>query len=618
MFFTSDAVSANPKGFAPKGGAIMKQHLVAAISALFAVSLLNAQQEDSVAFKQRSITMNGEEYKYALYIPEGKKPEAGWPLIVFLHGAGERGSDGVKQTTVGIGPAIKAHPERFGCLVLMPQCRKGYWWTGSNMPEMMLAQLDTVLSEFSIDKNRVSLTGLSLGGYGTWMIGAKKIERFSALGPVCGGGNKEDAPLLSHLPIWCFHGGADNVVPPRKSREMVEAVKNCGGDVHYKEYPGVHHNSWDNAYGTAEFIAWLQEKKRPPKPALLSEPLFIRGTLDSWDLKDNAAEHWTVDRQRDGTPVLAYDGGGNSLWTKKTYRNFLLKVKWRLPEKGDSGIYLRGNSKSQVNIWCNDLGSGEVWGYRTDKNLPEAIRKAVTPLKNADNPVGEWNAFVIRMIDDRLTVELNGTTVIDNAQLPGVPDEGPIALQHHGDPIEFKEISILPLPENGTALFNGKDLTGWKEVGSKEGTWAVKDGVLCCSGKPTGYIRTQAHFAEPYILTGQWRLLKPGQSGLLLHQSPPDRVWPPSIEVQLDHGVFGNFIKIGPVSYNGGKRIMDVEKPVGGWNSFMAVARNGSIDIFMNGRRISRATSCSPRKGYIGFQSEGVPTEFRNIILYKE
>jgi hypothetical protein len=116
-----------------------------------------------------------------------------------------------------------------------------------------------------------------------------------------------------------------------------------------------------------------------------------------------------------------------------------------VPDAGDSGIYLRGNSKSQVNIWCSPLGSGEVYGYRTDKRLPEEIRRAVTPKLRADRAIGKWNRFIITMKGDRLTVVLNGRTVIDNAQLPGVPARGPIALQHHGDPIEFANIYIKEL-----------------------------------------------------------------------------------------------------------------------------------------------------------------------------
>jgi hypothetical protein len=165
-----------------------------------------------------------------------------------------------------------------------------------------------------------------------------------------------------------------------------------------------------------------------------------QGGEETDDEKAKWQQHWKVE---DG--VIKFDGKGPNLWTAGKYGNFVLMVDWRFPQPGDSGIYLRGKSKSQVNIWCRDMGSGEVWGYRTDGSQPEEVRQACTPIKNMDKPVGEWNTFVITMKGDRLTVKLNGEVVIDNAQLPGVPAEGEIALQRHGNPIDFKNIYIKEL-----------------------------------------------------------------------------------------------------------------------------------------------------------------------------
>jgi len=204
--------------------------------------------------------------------------------------------------------------------------------------------------------------------------------------------------------------------------------------------------------------------------------LFDGKTLDNWIVPAGDNGHWKV---VDG--IIDYDGkseaqGDKNLWSKKEYGDFVLKVDWRFsgpPHKekvplilpdgttpknpdgsdqkveidypGDSGIYLRGNSKSQVNIWNWPIGSGEVYGYRMDKKMSPEVRKGVTPIKRADKPIGEWNSFVITMKGDRLTVVLNGETVIKNAQLPGVPKTGKIALQHHGDPIQFRNIFIKEL-----------------------------------------------------------------------------------------------------------------------------------------------------------------------------
>lgn len=191
--------------------------------------------------------------------------------------------------------------------------------------------------------------------------------------------------------------------------------------------------------------------------------LFNGKDLSGWKLPIGDNGHWKV---LDG--VIDYDAsseapGDKHLWSAGEYGDFVLRVEWRIKEtpyvnpnvpiirhdgthkKGpggreitiaapdsDSGILLRGQAKSQVNIWCWPTGSGEVYGYRMDETLPAAVRAGVTPKANADRDIGEWNAYEITMRGDRLTVVLNGVTVIENAQLPGVPARGPIGLQHHG------------------------------------------------------------------------------------------------------------------------------------------------------------------------------------------
>jgi len=194
--------------------------------------------------------------------------------------------------------------------------------------------------------------------------------------------------------------------------------------------------------------------------------------LSGWKLDPGHEGHW---KPRDWR--LSYDGKSEAkekdLWSEKEYGDFTLIVDWRLTGKptkksypavlpsgenakhadgaeklveiddfGDSGIYLRGSSKSQVNIWCRPVGSGEVYGYRMDPHVSSEVRAAVTPKQRADKPPGQWNRFVITMKGDRLTVVLNGETVIENAQLPGLAARGPIALQHHGDAIEFANLYI--------------------------------------------------------------------------------------------------------------------------------------------------------------------------------
>ena len=192
--------------------------------------------------------------------------------------------------------------------------------------------------------------------------------------------------------------------------------------------------------GLVGFVATAPAAQPAPSADEGFVPLFDGKSLDAWKADDEAKKHWVVEGG-----VIKYDGKNRDLWTKQSFSDFVLKVDWRLPAPGDSGIYLRGTSKAQANIWVNRLGSGEIYGYRTDKKMPEEVQKGATPKKVADKPVGEWNTFVITMKGDRVTIVLNGEEVISNAQLPGVPDSGPIALQHHGNPVEFRNIAIKEL-----------------------------------------------------------------------------------------------------------------------------------------------------------------------------
>ncbi|TVR74534.1 MAG: DUF1080 domain-containing protein [Marinilabiliales bacterium] len=200
--------------------------------------------------------------------------------------------------------------------------------------------------------------------------------------------------------------------------------------------------------------------------------LFNGKDFTGWIVPEGDNGHWQV---IDG--VIDYDAlseapGDKNLWTRDSYSDFVLKMDWRIKETpfinhnvpiirpdgthqlnadgevirisvpdSDSGVYLRGTSKAQVNIWTWPIGSGEVYGYRMDQNMPPEVRAGVTPSMMADNHIGEWNTFEITMKGDRLTVVLNGHTVIENAQLPGVPESGPIALQHHGRMVDGEWVS---------------------------------------------------------------------------------------------------------------------------------------------------------------------------------
>ncbi|MFV2068703.1 MAG: DUF1080 domain-containing protein [Pirellulales bacterium] len=209
-------------------------------------------------------------------------------------------------------------------------------------------------------------------------------------------------------------------------------------------------------------------------------PLLSGATLTGWDVKPWLEGHWVA---RDG--VIDYDGRGegkrfadNTLWTTDEFGDFVLYVEWRLPaqpemkpqpivlyngdflmrednprqratrlrlDAGDSGILMRGTIKCQANIWSQELGSGEINGYRTDGAMPPEVRRTCIPIKNADRPFGEWNVFEITLRGESITVVLNGETVINSARLPDLPPTGPIGLQHHGDPVQFRKIFLKRL-----------------------------------------------------------------------------------------------------------------------------------------------------------------------------
>jgi predicted peptidase len=228
-------------------------------------------------FLNRVVEVGKEKYRYQVYVPADWSKSRTWPVVLFLHGAGERGQDGLVQTEVGIGTAIRRHPDRFPCIVVMPQCRTGAWWTEPAMEQQALKALDQAIKEFKGDNRRVYLTGLSMGGFGTWSIASKYPARFAALAPICGGVRPparlrtaelpEDpytpvAEKVASIPIWIFHGGADKTVPASESRKMNEALTSFKAQVKYTEYEGVGHNSWDRAYGEKDFMAWLLGQRR--------------------------------------------------------------------------------------------------------------------------------------------------------------------------------------------------------------------------------------------------------------------------------------------------------------------------------------------------------------------
>ena len=199
----------------------------------------------------------------SVHYPAGRMPTTGWPVILFLHGADERGSDGTRQTTVGMGPALTRYAWRYPAIVVMPQCPQDIQWSPPVL-EGALAALDAVLESARVDERRVYLSGISMGVFGEFALAAQYPQRFAALAPVCGWGDPFTMSRpLARMPMWVFHGADDDIVPVTFSREMVAAIRGVGNDhVRYTEYRSVRHDSWDLAYADPEFAAWLMRQRR--------------------------------------------------------------------------------------------------------------------------------------------------------------------------------------------------------------------------------------------------------------------------------------------------------------------------------------------------------------------
>lgn len=208
----------------------------------------------------------GKAYKYVLFVPHDYKAEKEYPLMVFLHGSGESGTDGKKQALTGLGNAIRKQEKSFPFFAIFPQASeqiavRGKWAFGSPDSERAMAILENTKKAYKIDSKRIYLTGLSMGGYGTWSWAQGKPELWAAIVPICGGGDPASAEKIKNIPCWCFHGDADKAVPVERSRAMMEALKKAGGKPKYDEYPGVGHNSWDKAYGNPELYSWILEQR---------------------------------------------------------------------------------------------------------------------------------------------------------------------------------------------------------------------------------------------------------------------------------------------------------------------------------------------------------------------
>jgi len=257
----------------------MPWHQSAIVALTLAIVSLPVTAQQETGFLNRTVSIAGRSARYQVYVPFDYTPAKQWPAILFLHGAGERGTDGLRQTQVGLGTAIRQNARWFPAIVVLPQAPPDSIWGGS-AGEGALAALEQSIREFHGDRTRLYLTGLSMGGYGVWKLAQRHPTMFAAIVAVCGGllppahFKRLGVPLsdpdpyagvaqrLAGTPAWLFHGAADSVVPVTESRRIHAAFEKAGSPVNYTEYPGVGHNSWDPAFSDSKLWEWLFVQRR--------------------------------------------------------------------------------------------------------------------------------------------------------------------------------------------------------------------------------------------------------------------------------------------------------------------------------------------------------------------
>lgn len=255
---------------------------LAAAGGIFAAAA-PARSETQTGFLFKTLKLGKDEYRYTVYVPRAYDGSKDWPLIVFLHGSGESGTDGWAPVVQGIGRAIMAAPEKWPFIVIFPQKPEvGDEW--EQLDDVVMAMLRSAEKEYKVDKSRLYLTGLSMGGHGAWTLGAAHPDLWAAIAPIAGYADAADPTLkrrplprpfftgsaadlavhLKHMPVWAFHGAADDVVPLKDDQSIVSALNAFGNNAKLTLYPGVGHGAWDQAYQTENLGDWFLTHSRKP------------------------------------------------------------------------------------------------------------------------------------------------------------------------------------------------------------------------------------------------------------------------------------------------------------------------------------------------------------------
>ena len=213
----------------------------------------------------RTVSVGDKSYTYQVYVPSALRGKQNVPVIIFLHGIGQRGEGGFVPSGGATAAFARQYLERVPAVVLLPQCSRGRYWHESEMERMVMAELEQTAAEFGADAKRLYLTGVSMGAFGAWHMASAHPSKFAAVVSICGGSPLRSgdrftpiARKVATTPVWVFHGSDDPIVPVSESRQMVEALKSVEGNrVRYSEYEGVGHRVWLNALGEPDLMPWL-------------------------------------------------------------------------------------------------------------------------------------------------------------------------------------------------------------------------------------------------------------------------------------------------------------------------------------------------------------------------
>jgi predicted esterase len=357
----------------------------AAWPAAAGVTAVQAKPEplQDTGFLNRRIVLNGITYRFQVYLPEEWRRDDGkqWPIILALHGRGERGSEGMWQTQFGIAQAVRNHPDRWPFVIVMPQCPETAHWTDLAMIELAMNALDQEAAEFHGDPSRTYLTGLSMGGYGAWELARLHPHRWAAIAIAASGVfwsyepdrwqqasslPAEYARAIGRTPIWLFYGSLDNVVPPKQSELMYDAFKAAGGNIRLWIYEGLKHDSWSRAYDEPALPQWFLDHHLPAGPETLAERLVIplrppTIQLSAAQLASLAGEY----REPDGKAIVTVSRQGDQLFEKSPGGEAVLLE----AESADTFSRPGDTTAAQdIHLTFERDASGQVTGYLLDDN----------------------------------------------------------------------------------------------------------------------------------------------------------------------------------------------------------------------------------------------------------